>query len=322
MAWDLVSQCKFAASSVNCQCVIYKLCWCRLCVPAVQNTHRLSLEAEEDSDNDQQGYTADESGLSDSSSGAYDDAQDDASSEASCSSTSSWTQQQQHRPVSAASALAAAGTASSAAMATSAAAEFADLPGPSLTVRVPQSALHGGSSSTGRDRQGKVSFAAGQQGQAAKHGAAAEGVGGDPTPFATAVVQQQHQASLTQHGPAVGSSSGKGGPPAGKAKGARGSGSRGGGSKHRQRMPEGLGAVLPGRGRRGLQRSHSGPAVSALKEVSSAGQVIRMAGEVETPECTEWHNTSAFVQPDTMRAAGKELLMTWYCYRWRMPTTS
>lgn len=238
-----------------------------------QNTHRLSLEADY-SDEQQQGYVAEESQFSDTSSDAYDDAQDDASSEASCSSsTSSWPsqqQQQQHVPPAALQAATGPGTSAVAtpacsAGAAAAAADAADLPGPSLTVRVPQSMLKG------RSGHGKVSFDAGKHAAAAGQAqqklgttaaAAAPGaLSGGPTPFATAVVQQQHQADMS-----TGS---------GHAAGSRGIGS---GSRGRRRVPAGLGAVLPGRGKRGLQRSHSGPAVSALRDVSSAGQVIRMAG--------------------------------------------
>jgi hypothetical protein len=155
-------------------------------------------------------------------------------------------------------------------MATSAAADYSDLPGPPLTVRVPHSALNGGSSSgsAGRAGNGKVSFAAERQGAGTGGAAAAGGAPSDTTPFATAAVQQQHQADMnTQPVRAVSSSSGKAGA-AGKSS-----------SRQRQRIPEGLGAVLPGRGKRRLQRSHSGPAVSVLRDVSSAGQVIRMAGK-------------------------------------------
>jgi hypothetical protein len=240
------------------------------------------LEAEEGSD-DQQRSATDESGFSDTSSEAYDDVVDDASSEASCSSTSSRTQQQQlvHG---AESALAVAGTASSAAMATSAAADYADLPGPLLTLRVPHSALNGGSGSGGRGGNGKVSFAAERQ----RAGTEAGGVHSDTTPFATVTVQQQHQADMdinTQ--PARGGVSSSSGVKAGAA---GKSSSRGSGSRQRQRLPEGLGAVLPGRGKRRLQRSHSGPAVSALRDVSSAGQVIRMAGKCWTCLHAVWHS--------------------------------
>jgi hypothetical protein len=108
--------------------------------------------------------------------------------------------------------------------------------------------------------------------------------------------QQQHRQGLDanrrqQQGAASGPSSSSAlGTPGQQSKAAtrsnnssRASRSRG----HRARAaagdsqePHGLGAVLPGRGRRRLQRSHSGPAVSVLRDVSSAGQVIRMAGEL------------------------------------------
>lgn len=274
--------------SITCACTYMKDTF--VCAAAVQRTRRISLEAE-DSD-DQQDRAADESCFSDSSSDAYDDVQEDASSEASCSSSSSWTHhQQQHGPSTAAAlqAATAAGRMSSAEVAT-APAHLADLPGPPLTVRVPNSALNDGSSS-GRVGQGRVSFAAptGRRGPAA---AAVAGGAGDPTPFASLQVQQQHEADITQlqqHGagpqsavPAAGASS-----PAGKAPKPHKSSSRGSSSssRHRQRVPEGLGAVLPGRGNRRLQRSHSGPAVSVLKDVSSAGQVIRMAGEGAWSSC-------------------------------------
>jgi hypothetical protein len=226
----------------------------------------MSLEAEY-SDEQQPGFGAEESGFSDTSSDAYDDAQDDASSEASCSSTSSWPpqQQQQQQHVPPAALQAGAGSATSAAapavLVPAAAADTSDLPSPSLTVRVPQSTLGGNS------ERGKVYFVAGGKhtasGQAQQQpGGAATAATENPTPFATAVVQQQHRADIS-----TGSAQAAGG--------SRGSGS---GSRHRRRVPAGLGAVLPGRGKRGLQRSHSGPAVSALRDVSSAGQVIRMAG--------------------------------------------
>lgn len=280
------------------------------CVAArLQSTHRLSLDGDDGSDDggDQRRHTAaahydaddDDSGLSDASSAAYDSAVEDAvsSSQASCSSRTSSTSSfavMQH------AAGAGAGAGLVAATASTAAADLADLAGPPLTVRVPHSALsssgNGGAGSNigsgSKAGHGRVSFAdaAQQLQQQQQSGAGAVGgLVGDATPFATLHVQQLHQGDISsaagtlpqlqqhqQHarpGSTLVSNKSSGG----------GSGSSS--SRRRQHkqlhgvVPEGMGAgVLPGRGRQRLQRSHSGPAVSVLRDVSSAGQVIRMAG--------------------------------------------
>lgn len=222
----------------------------------VQSTHRLSLDADE----------SDEHG-SDTASECFDDVMDGASSEASCSSSSSWAQQ-------------------------------AAVPGltdmPSLTVRVPSSALNSGTGS--KAGQAKVSFAAEPQLEQQYPVATGDsGAMAGNTPFATMRVQQQHHSDIAlQHsqqqpkqarGAMAAARTGGAGstPTASAASGTRRSSSSSSSSRRRQQLagagPEGLmGAGLHDRRQQRLQRSHSGPAVSVLRDVSSAGQVIRMAG--------------------------------------------
>lgn len=260
----------------------------------------LEFDANDESD-DQAGYAADESACSDSSDGSYDDVLEDASSEASCSSsTSSWAPQQ---PATAGAAGAAGAVLAPPPVSPD---ELAEMP--SLTVRVPPSVLNTGghSSSSGgnaRAGQGRVSFAADRD----RQGLLGSSSLADHTPFATMHVQEQHRMDIAQQQQQPlrqrstsaqqhlmqGST---GSPPAAAGRAGRSHSSST--SKRRQQQqrvpsatgPDGLGAVLPARNNRRLQRSHSGPAVSVLRDVSSAGQVIRMAGyplevhEVITPD--------------------------------------
>lgn len=224
----------------------------------MQRTHRLSLDADE----------SDEHG-SDTASECFDDVMDGASSEASCSSSSSsWAQQ-------------------------AAAPALTDMP--SLTVRVPASALNSGAGS--KASQAKVSFAA--EPQLEQQYPAATGdtgaMAGNGTPFASMHVQQQHNSDIalqhsqqqpkqTRSAMAAAIAGGAGNTPtASPASGSRRSSSSSSSSRRKQQLagagPEGLmGAGLHDRRQQRLQRSHSGPAVSVLRDVSSAGQVIRMAG--------------------------------------------
>lgn len=146
---------------------------------------------------------------------------------------------------------------------------------PALKVRVPSrhqgqaapaaSAIPSSSTSDSSGRQrsrqpgGRVSF---EQGTTAALAA-------DSTPFGYAGVQARHRRD-------IGSAAGLQQQQLGRQHSGRGvgrsgsSGSSGGvGPCHK----------VSGRPSRLLQRSHSGPPVSELRDVSSAGQVIRMAGE-------------------------------------------
>jgi hypothetical protein len=300
----------------------------------VQRTHRLSLDSQ-DSDEGQ-------STSSDTSSDAYGDVQEGMSSEASCSSSSSWVHPD-------------AGL-SAAEMATSAAADLADLPGPPLTVRVPHNALNipGSVSNSGRgggQAYGRVSFASGAPGSSSSsqlhpHGPGAgvdEGSVANATPFGTMHVQQQQHALLSKqqqqqhtHGTqqhhqqqqVTGSGLGTAGQGSKVAATRRNGSSSSRTSRssrgHRARAatgdlkePHGLGAVLPGRGRRRLQRSHSGPAVSVLRDVSSAGQVIRMAGELLGSQSSWLGNVAGRCKPHAAILQGLQSCSAPFGVRWR-----